>query len=71
MKEITFADNRTNEILHVGYDIVSQTFFINGVKVSRQKPLESEEEEYVFMPTEEDIQKLYHVLAKDIKSLWS
>jgi len=70
MRKLTIADNRTGEILDIEYDAVNHKYAINGRDVVRQQPLESSVDELVFSPLGTDVQKLYHVLAEEIKSLW-
>jgi hypothetical protein len=72
MRTKTVTDNRTGEVLDIEYDTVRRIYSINGTNVVRQQALEAPEDmdEFVFSPNRAGPQKLYHVLAQDIRDLW-
>lgn len=69
MKKAILQDNRTGELLEFTYDPASSSYTINDVTVLRQFPLEDKDDEVVFAPASQGMNKLYHVRLQDLQQL--
>lgn len=67
-KEIILKDILTGEELHIEFNLRTDKVEINGVRVKRAQALESNENQFVFLP-DGDRTKMYHLSRKQIDKM--
>ncbi len=73
MEAIELVDAKTGRLLHIEFDIDADRMTIDGVEVERKRPLESNEDEFVYAPPGPGPWKLVHLTAEQvgrIRALW-
>lgn len=69
MKTVTVRDAMTGKSLSIEVDVEADTMTINGVEVERQRPLEDQDDVFVYGPKGHSgplAPEIYHVKKEDI-----
>ena len=66
-KSVNLNDILSGEELRIEFNLSTDEFEINGVRVKRVPAFESNENQFVFSPVESDSQILYHLSRKQIE----
>ncbi len=73
MKTIDLKDAISGKDLHIEFDLDDDIMFINGQRVERKRPLEANDDEYVYGPSGSgptEIHQLSKAQLNQIRSLW-
>ena len=74
MKTITLSDAMTGEQLEIEFDLDTDKITINGEPVVRKRPLESNEDEFVYGPPGPGPTEIFHLSRQQVeqmKAMWS
>jgi len=69
MKTITLSDTKTGEQLEIEFDLDADKITINGEPVVRKRPLESNEDQFVYGPPDPGPTKIYHLNRQQVDQM--
>jgi hypothetical protein len=69
MKTINLLDAMTGKQLEIRFDLEADKMEINGTSVERKRPLESDENQFVYGSTVKGDTKIYHLNKDQINEI--